>query len=222
MYIHRSGTHTRAVCSSCSTTWKVSDPPNRESLGFQVWVYLRICIHLCTYLSTILILHYTFREHLLTLDNLVFAISKSGFWYIPRVPPVNIHQKRKERFQALFWTTSGVPPTMRSSPNCSHSVIPPLASRFRKKHGVSRRPSLRWLQCLVPSMETRRMVQPPIPGVCTSQGPSRQRKHTAVTVARLSQRKTFELSLRILAEWFLNRSGYCCEIHYTKVLMHRK
>ena len=111
---------------------------------------------------------------------------------------------------------------MRSSPNCSHSVIPPLASRFRKKHGVSRRPSLRWLQCLVPSMETRRMVQPPIPGVCTSQGPSRQRKHTAVTVARLSQRKTFELSLRILAEWFLNRSGYCCEIHYTKVLMHRK
>ena len=111
---------------------------------------------------------------------------------------------------------------MRSSPNCSHSVIPPLASRFRKKHGVFRWLSLRWLQCLVPSMETRRMVQPPIPGVCTSQGPSRQRKHTAVTVARLSQRKTIELSLRILAEWFLNRSGYCCEIHYTKVLMHRQ
>lgn len=111
MYIHRSGTHTRAVCSSCSTTWKVSDPPNRESLGFQVWVYLRICIHLCTYLSTILILHYTFREHLLTLDNLVFAISKSGFWYIPRVPPANIHQKKgKNDFKPFFEQRQGFPP----------------------------------------------------------------------------------------------------------------
>ena len=204
----------------------MSDPPNRESLGFQVWVCLRICIHLCTCLSTILILHYTFREHLLTLDNLVFAISKSGFWSIPRVPPVNIHQKkRKNDFKPFFEQRQGFPPPWDlhqiAAIQCD-PLRPPLASRFRKTHGVSRRLSLRssawsppWGRGAWYSLQGPR-------GLSTSQGPSRQRKHTAVTVARLSQRKTFELSLRILAEWFLNRSGFCCEIHYTKVLMHRK
>jgi hypothetical protein len=134
-------------------------------------------------------------------------------------------KKRKNDFKPFFEQRQGFPPPWDlhqiAAIQCD-PLRPPLASRFRKTHGVSRRLSLRssawsppWGRGAWYSLQGPR-------GLSTSQGPSRQRKHTAVTVARLSQRKTFELSLRILAEWFLNRSGFCCEIHYTKVLMHRK